>query len=102
MQRRQCVMSCRLQASKKHVSEGYRLPENNYSQQAIDFMDKVLEISGLGDKTFLTDGNSLISAMSTAVLGGASAPATCLAMHAGRVVKRSSRAPFRPVAYSIS
>ena len=35
---------------------GYRLPENNYSQQAIDFMDKVLDISGLGDATFLSDG----------------------------------------------
>ena len=38
------------------MKEGYRLPENNYSQQAIEFMDKVLEISGLGDKTFLPDG----------------------------------------------
>lgn len=38
------------------MQEGYRLPENNYSQQAIDFMDKVLEISGLGDYTFLPDG----------------------------------------------
>ena len=38
------------------MREGYRLPENNYSQQAIDFMDKVLEISGLGDYTFLSDG----------------------------------------------
>ncbi len=38
------------------MREGYRLPENNYSQQAIDFMDKVLEISGLGDYTFLPDG----------------------------------------------
>lgn len=47
---------CRLQSSKQHMKEGYRLPENNYSQQAIEFMDKVLEISGLGDKTFLPDG----------------------------------------------
>jgi len=40
------------------MAQGYRLPENNYSQQAIDFMDKVLEISGLGDDTFLPDGES--------------------------------------------
>ena len=48
------------------MAQGYRLPENNYSQQAIDFMDKVLEISGLGDDTFLPDGES--SAASSASL----------------------------------
>ena len=45
------------------MKEGYRLPENNYSQQAIEFMDKVLEISGLGDKTFLPDGERQFCAL---------------------------------------
>ena len=51
-----CLASCRLQSRLEDMKIGYRLPENNYSQQAIDFMDKVLDISGLGDATFLSDG----------------------------------------------
>lgn len=50
------VWHCRLESHKEDMKIGYRLPENNYSQQAIDFMDKVLDISGLGNKTFLPDG----------------------------------------------
>ena len=53
-------MPCRLQSRLEDMKIGYRLPENNYSQQAIDFMDKVLDISGLGDATFLSDGGCLL------------------------------------------
>ena len=53
-----CLVSCRLQSRLEDMKIGYRLPENNYSQQAIDFMDKVLDISGLGDATFLSDGTA--------------------------------------------
>ena len=38
------------------MSQGIRIPENGYSETSVAFMDKVMEISGLGDKTFLPDG----------------------------------------------
>ncbi len=46
----------RMQCSRADMSEGIRIPENGYSDQSIQFMDKVMEISGLGDQTFLPDG----------------------------------------------
>ncbi|BDA50571.1 3-ketoacyl-CoA synthase 4 [Coccomyxa sp. Obi] len=45
----------RMQCSRADMSEGIRIPENGYSEQSIQFMDKVMEISGLGDQTFLPD-----------------------------------------------
>ncbi len=65
---------CRLQSSKAAMREGYRLPENNYSQQAIDFMDKVLEISGLGDYTFLPDGEPTLLLMIAVTHRGCKSP----------------------------
>lgn len=41
------------------MRQGIRIPENGYSETSIQFMDKVMEISGLGDKTFLPDGDYL-------------------------------------------
>lgn len=35
------------------MRQGIRVPENGYSETSVAFMDKVMEISGLGDKTFL-------------------------------------------------
>ncbi len=46
----------RMESSRADMSQGIRIPENGYSEQSIQFMDKVMEISGLGDKTFLPDG----------------------------------------------
>ena len=51
--------TCRLQSSMAEMSQGIRIPENGYSETSIAFMDKVMEISGLGDKTFLPDGRQL-------------------------------------------
>lgn len=45
----------RMECSRADMSEGIRIPENGYSDQSIQFMDKVMEISGLGDQTFLPD-----------------------------------------------
>ncbi|EIE20572.1 very-long-chain 3-ketoacyl-CoA synthase, partial [Coccomyxa subellipsoidea C-169] len=39
-----------------HLSQPHSSMKNGYSEQSIQFMDKVMEISGLGDKTFLPDG----------------------------------------------
>ena len=62
---------CRLQSRLEDMKIGYRLPENGYGQQAIDFMDKVLDISGLGDATFLSDGGA--ASCSTPMLLGSQA-----------------------------
>ena len=43
----------RLQSSTAEMRQGIRVPENGYSETSVAFMDKVMEISGLGDKTFL-------------------------------------------------
>ena len=51
----------RLASSRQEMCDGIRLPHNGYSEQSIQFMDKVLEISGLGDETFLPDGESSCS-----------------------------------------
>ncbi len=45
----------RLQSSMAEMRQGIRVPENGYSETSVAFMDKVMEISGLGDKTFLPD-----------------------------------------------
>ena len=50
----------RLQSSTAEMRQGIRIPENGYSETSIQFMDKVMEISGLGDKTFLPDGQSCL------------------------------------------
>ena len=42
---------------------GCKLPENNCSPTLITFMEKVMEISGLGDRTFFHDGTALYSFM---------------------------------------
>ena len=80
-----CLVSCRLQSRLEDMKIGYRLPENNYSQQAIDFMDKVLDISGLGDATFLSDGGCLLlharAAVHTCMLRQG-VGAGCLLLHA--------------------
>ncbi len=56
-----CVpCNCRLQSVKDDIKIGARRPWNNFTQQSIDFMDKVLDISGLSDRTFLPDGERLI------------------------------------------
>lgn len=47
---------CRMESSRADMSQGIRIPENGYSEQSIQFMEKVMEISGLGDRTFLPDG----------------------------------------------
>lgn len=46
----------RLQFIKNDIKIGARRPWNSFTQQSIDFMDKVLDISGLSDQTFLPDG----------------------------------------------
>lgn len=45
-----------MESSRADMSQGIRIPENGYSEQSVQFMDKVMEISGLGDRTFLPDG----------------------------------------------
>lgn len=39
--------------------DGCKLPENNCSPTLITFMEKVMEISGLGDRTYFHDGTAL-------------------------------------------
>ena len=46
----------RLQSVKNDIKIGARRPWNSFTQPSIDFMDKVLDISGLSDQTFLPDG----------------------------------------------
>lgn len=53
------VCARRLQSSTAEMRQGIRIPENGYSETSIQFMDKVMEISGLGDKTFLPDGEGV-------------------------------------------
>lgn len=38
------------------MMDGCKLPENNCSPTLITFMEKVMEISGLGDRTYFHDG----------------------------------------------
>jgi hypothetical protein len=42
--------------TKEHCMRGARNPEHNMNQAALDFCEKVLEISGLGDQTYVPDG----------------------------------------------
>lgn len=58
----QVLSGCRLASTRQEMCDGIRLPHNEYSEQSIQFMDKVLEISGLGDETFLPECESPILA----------------------------------------
>ena len=50
---------CRLETTRKEIIDGCKLPENNCSPNLINFMEKVMEISGIGDRTYFHDGESL-------------------------------------------
>ena len=45
-----------MQNSLADLSEGMRLPANKLLPRTIEFMETVVKISGLGDRTFLPDG----------------------------------------------
>ncbi|CAL5229302.1 g12601 [Coccomyxa viridis] len=45
----------RLETSRAALMDGCKLPENNCSPTLITFMEKVMEISGLGDRTYFHD-----------------------------------------------
>ena len=50
---------CRLETTRKEIIDGCKLPENNCSPNLINFMEKVMEISGIGDRTYFHDGEHL-------------------------------------------
>ena len=52
---------CRLETTRAQLMDGCKLPENNCSPTLITFMEKVLEISGLGDRTYFHDGTAICS-----------------------------------------
>ena len=49
-------VKCRLETTRAQVMDGCKLPENNCSPTLINFMEKVMEISGIGDRTYFHDG----------------------------------------------
>lgn len=47
--------------TKQMLMDGARRPEHNANKAALDFGEKVLEISGLGDATYLPDSKPSFS-----------------------------------------
>jgi hypothetical protein len=50
------LLCSRLQSSKADFSQGIRLPCNKCAPRSIEFMETVLRISGLGEHTFVPEG----------------------------------------------
>lgn len=68
----------RLQSVKNDIKIGARRPWNSFTQPSIDFMDKVLDISGLSDQTFLPDGELFHQQSTTQTRTYAGAHSRCL------------------------
>ena len=49
-------VACRLAVSRQMVKDGVAHPNTNSPPEAIEFTSKILDVSGLGDNTYLAPG----------------------------------------------
>lgn len=61
-------MSCRLELSRAQFMAGCRRPNHACNDVLIEFSEKVLEISGLGDRTFVPDSKFPLDYLSSVSL----------------------------------